>query len=177
MYDNYRGVEQISDPGPSCKFRRHITPNKIVYDYEDGYFPLAAYDNKTPERNADAQYLLKKSFTLFALQVLLQIIFTLVCMSSEGMINLVQTKNILGIFVGIYLFSAIILIADVDLRFQRIFPLNYAVWLASTLGLSCMTTYIIIVQHHRAYLVLSMMTILLLVSTIYAYCGHLDCGG
>lgn len=79
------------------------------------------------------------------------------------------------VFVGSYLFSTIVLVADIDLKCQRSFPLNYIVWLAHSACMSYITCFVAIKLN--TYLVLSMLLILLIVSITNAIFGMLDCNG
>lgn len=76
------------------------------------------------------------------------------------------------VFAACYLFSTMVLVADVDLRCQRVFPLNYCIWLAQAASLAYIICYCAIKLD--TFLVLSMMVIMLAVSVIYAISGHMD---
>ena len=45
IYDDFTGVEEPVDPGPNCRMIRTIREaDNHVFDYEDGYKPIAAIE-------------------------------------------------------------------------------------------------------------------------------------
>ena len=93
--------------------------------------------------------------------------------SSVDLKKLAGNEQHLMVFVACYLFSTIVLAADIDLQCQRIYPLNYAIWLAQTVCFAFIAAFIAVSDRHPS-LILAGLIILLVIVTTNAIFGNLN---
>lgn len=82
-----------------------------------------------------------------------------------------KTMNLTA-FLLMYLFSTLVLIADIDLSCQRAFPINWALWLVQGLSLGCITTFVALKTN--PHLFSDCLVLTLVMTTIYAVFGNID---
>ena len=79
------------------------------------------------------------------MQIFLQFVFTYAAVQNQALVDLVNEKKpMLGASVAFYLLTTVFLVADIDMRYQRIFPLNYLLWLVQSISITYITCFVAI---------------------------------
>lgn len=80
-----------AEPGPNCKYRR-LYKNRLFYDFEKGYQPLATYDEDMSECSEAKLYFAKRTYTLFSIHLLIICLSLYTCLSDRNLIALCSNK-------------------------------------------------------------------------------------